>query len=94
MNYKDNILSLGFSDIARLIISSPKGVQELKFGSDGTYNAYIVSSDMVIPNHYSHIMSCEGWMKVYDDEGLTWEKYADKIDIFRAGDFGCILKVQ
>ena len=35
----------------------------------------------------------KAWLKIYDDEGLTEDYSADKIRVYRAGDFGCIIQL-
>ena len=94
---------IGDSDIAALIfVGTTKNGLEAKildFGCDGRYNAYIVDENAKIGDHYSLEMEYEtssgfkAWLKVYDDEGLTADYTADKIKVYRAGDFGCIIQL-
>ena len=50
-------------------------------------------------DHYTLEMEFEtssgfkAWLKIYDDEGLTADYSADKIKVYRAGDFGCIIQL-
>ena len=87
---------IGDSDIAALIFVK---ANILDFGCDGRYNAYVVDENAKIGDHYTLEMEFEtssgfkAWLKVYDDEGLTADYSADKIRVYRAGDFGCIIQL-
>ena len=89
---------IGGSDIAALILVGYKdknGVvtELLKFGSDGDYNAYMVpEKDVEIGKHYDLIAEFDGWLKIYDDDALTFKVVADKILVYRAGEMGCIIQ--
>ena len=63
------------------------------FGEDGCYKAYIVTEDTEIGSHYSKVASFTDWMKIYDDDEKTFEKKAKKINVYRAGEFGCIIQI-
>lgn len=88
---------IGDSDIAALIFvgTTKDGLKAniLNFGSDGRYNAYVVDENAKIGDHYTLEMEFETWLKIYDDEGLTEDYSADKIRVYRAGDFGCIIQL-
>ena len=92
--YKDyEVKLLGSSDIASLILAGADGVSYLDFGSDGSYSAYVVDDNAIIGEHYKLIASFDYWLRVYDDEGLTATFKASKINVYRAGDFGCIIQL-
>lgn len=94
---------IGDSDIAALIFvgTTKDGLKAniLNFGSDGRYNAYIVDENAKIGDHYTLEMEFEtssgfrAWLKIYDDVGLMADYKADKIRVYRAGDFGCIIQL-
>lgn len=73
----------------------------LNFGSDGDYRAYIVDMNTPIPYCYEKIYTGSGRLKIYDDYryrvGIA-TKYndadEDEINIYRAGNFGCIIQVS
>ncbi len=98
-NYKDfEKQYIGSSDIATLILVSCKGEEGLKteqlhFGEDGSYNAYIVDADTEIGSNYRKVTTFNHWLKIYDDEELTYKVDAKEINIYRAGDFGCIIQI-
>lgn len=80
----------------------------LKFGGDGDYSAYLTSDRQEIPPHYSLVAEyeCEmsfgdkttskvkTWLKIYDDHNLVAEIVAKKIEVYRAGDYGCLIYVE
>jgi hypothetical protein len=65
----------------------------LDFGEDGVYGAYIIDENTEIGSHYSKVATFNDWLKIYDDDELTYKVYAEEINIYRAGDFGCIIQV-
>lgn len=91
---------IGGSDVARLIICDAVDTKRLNFGSDGSYFAYFVDGDCLIPDNYrlvyespkSELMDTV-WVKIYDDDGLTQTLEGQKIKIYRSGDFGCIIQI-
>lgn len=98
-NYKEfEQQFIGGSDIATLILVGHRGEKGLKtmplyFGEDGSYKAYIVDAETEIGSHYRKVETFNHWLKIYDDERLTYKVYAKEINIYRAGDFGCIIQV-
>lgn len=88
---------IGSSDIASLVLvgCDADGLKSefLNFGEDGEYRAYIVGSYTEIPEHYKHVYTFECWLKIYDDEELTYSERAKEFNIYRAGEFGCIIQV-
>ena len=88
---------IGSSDIASLTIVAPRDhdgslAESLDFGIDSNYFAYIVDSNAQIGDHYKLVQSCKYWMKVFDDQELTLDLHAATINIYRAGDCGCIFQ--
>ena len=90
-NYKNAKIYAGESDIAALTAVGSGGPQFIRFGEDGSYTAYLVDGEE-IPEHYTKAAEFEYWLKIYDDRELTIEIKADKIEIYRAGSFGMIIK--
>lgn len=87
---------IGSSDIAALIVVAPtkEGLSSkiIEFGEDGNYRAYIVDGEAEIESHYELVFECKSWLKIYDDEELTFKESGSRFKIFRAGDFGCIIQ--
>ena len=95
-HYKDfKKVYLGNSDIASLIAQDADGVTEIKFGADGTYEAYECLGDNVqIDEHYKLVHQAKQWLRIYDDDECTYlrcYKEYRNCDIYRAGDYGIIL---
>lgn len=92
--YKENKCFIGASDIASLTLRSPMEASTLDFVEDGFYYAWIVDDPTVtIPDHYKKVYECDHWLKIYDDSELTKEFNGKHIEIYRAGDFGCLIRV-
>lgn len=88
---------IGSSDIASLTVVAARAngdqlAQSLEFGIDSNYFAYLVDSNAYIGDHYKLVQSCKCWMKVFDDDELTLKLNAPIINIYRAGECGCIIQ--
>lgn len=95
--YKDfERINIGASDIASLTIRAGTEVKSLNFGTDGSYYAYIVTDPAQIGAHYTRVASFNSsWIKIYDDEGKTFEKHVDgtkTINVYRAGNVAAIIE--
>lgn len=90
-NYKNKMAFVGESDIAALVAVAPGGPSFIRFGEDGSYKAYIVE-DEIVPEHYTKVAEFNYWLRIFDDNELTLEITAPKIEIYRAGSFGMIIK--
>lgn len=90
---------IGDSDIAALVARGPGinctpiNLAEINFGEDGTYMAYIADDDAEIGAHYRKVFECDSWITIYDDNSCTFRARADHINIYRAGEFGCIVQL-
>lgn len=99
MNYYKNYMKeyIGASDSARLLIEgvNDEGIMEVKrlnFGEDGSYNAYIVDAKCEIPSHYQLQFSFNDFILINDDFGRVAKCESQKINIYTAGSFGCIIQ--
>ena len=96
-SYKEyNKKHIGNSDIARVLIDSWNGLKYLHFAQDGNYEAYMVDDNAEIGAHYKKVAEYTDWLKIYDDTGLALSLHHQgaKYEIYRAGDFGCIIKTE
>lgn len=97
MSYKDfEKKYIGESDIAGLTFTgfTENGVEAhfLKFGADDAYEAYVIDGeDVKIGEHYKKVLSFKSWMNIYDDYNFINTFKADRIDVYRAGELGCII---
>ncbi|MBO5008001.1 MAG: hypothetical protein J6D26_04135 [Clostridia bacterium] len=94
-NYKEcKKVSIGCSDMGHLVLNFPQGVQRLCFDEDGAYSAYVVEDEkIIIPEHYKKQVSCTSWLRVYDDTGLAVKFEGARIEVYTAGNFGCIVRL-
>lgn len=93
-SYKEyNRVYIGGSDCASLVLRAPEKVQLLKFMEDGDYMAYLVDENAEIGAHYEKVFTATSWISIYDDNGLTFEANAEEINIYRAGNYGCIIQL-
>lgn len=98
-NYKDfPKVYIGSSDIASLTVRAGGDVTALNFGEDGAYYAYIVTERAEIGEHYKKMFSTPShWIAIYDDDEKVFtrrDKDAQRINIYRAGEFGCIIEFE
>lgn len=103
-NYKDfGKEYIGSSDIATLILvgcrddnDTEEGlkIKELRFGGDGAYTAYIVDETAEIGKHYQLLDTFYYWLKVYDDNQVTFEVFCDWAKVYTAGAYGCIIQIK
>ncbi|MFG6393085.1 MAG: hypothetical protein K1W24_02680 [Lachnospiraceae bacterium] len=98
-NYKDfEKIYIGSSDVAALILAGcyqEEGLktQTLHFGEDGSYEAYLIEGeDVTIGSHYKKMATFNHWLKIYDDNKKTFSMRAKEINVYRAGDSGCIVQ--
>lgn len=84
---------LGASEIASLTVRFPMQVNMLHFGEDGRYTAHIITEAQEVPAKYKKVADGTHWCKIYDDEELMAEFRADKIEIYRAGGWNCLIRL-
>lgn len=89
----ERIHNLGSSDRALLNIELNDGTsRSLHFGEDGDYSSYIVKNDeAIIPNYYKKVLTADKKITVYDDFEKCAVIKAPKIEIYRSGNFGCLI---
>lgn len=89
---------IGSSDSARLEVIHTTENGRLKsylnFGEDGDYKAYVVDEKCVIPDTYELICTFEGgYVNIFDDSWNHVFIEGETVQIYRRGDFGCIIKI-
>ena len=98
MNYKNVQKNIGASDVASLIMSGcgeggSVKLDLLKFSEDGSYSAYIIYDDAEVPDHYRLVAEFKTWLKIYDDDRMTAHFKAERIEVYRAGQRGCLIRL-
>lgn len=88
---------IGESDIASLVMvgfgENEVESKMLHFGGDYAFFAYIVDGDAEIGEHYEKVATFTHWFKLYDDTGRTKSFTGREINVYRAGEMGCIIQV-
>jgi hypothetical protein len=95
--YKDESHYLGYSDIASIIVRTVNKLEEVHFGGDGDYSAWIVRGDSAkIPSHYHPVFedASAGWLDIYDDHERTMHELCDACTIYRAGGYGILIHIK
>ena len=68
-------------------------VQQLYFGEQGSYYAYIITDPKIkIEDKYTKVHTFNQKLLIYDEHLMRFSIYADEINIYRAGDFECIIQ--
>lgn len=94
INYKEYPkMFIGESDNASLTVRFPDQARMLHFGEMGPAHAYVVDENAEIGDHYKLIHAGRYCVKIFDDNGLTFEACADSILIYRAGNGGCVIQL-
>lgn len=91
MNNTQRKANLGTSTCRQLVLRTPEQVALLNFTADGPYEAQLVGEQTALPEEQL-VLSGSGWLRIYDDEELTFLAWADKIRVYADGDNAC--KVQ
>lgn len=97
-SYKDfSKIYLGESNIASVVMvgCQPQGgakAELLRFGEGGSYTAYFVTKDIPITEHYEKVFEFRSRLAIYDDKNYIGVVKAEKIEVYRAGEFGCVIK--
>lgn len=94
INYKEYPKhNLGEAANASLTVRFPDQARMLHFGEMGPAHAYVVDENAEIGDHYKLIHAGRYCVKIFDDNGLTFEACADSILIYRAGNGGCVIQL-
>ena len=80
MNKKHKKIYIGTSARRQLVLCMPRQAALLNFTADGPYEAQLV-------------LSCSGWLRIYDDKELTFLVNADEIRVYADGDNICKLQL-
>lgn len=88
---------IGSSDIASLTLVGMTAdgltAKFLHFGEDGSYEAYIIGEkDVEIGAHYEKVAAFKLWMSIYDDSCLVARFCGSEINVYRSGNYGCIIQ--
>lgn len=86
---------IGSSDGAALTLRIGGELFDLRFGQDDAYSAYVCMVDdpaeVEIGTHYTKVASGTHWISIFDDYFLCFKARARQIEVWRAGQMGCII---
>ena len=66
----------------------------LNFSAIGAYKAYVVrGTDVSIGSQFEEKFIFHDWLRIYDDNGLTYKTEGSLIRIYQAGGSECIIQI-
>lgn len=93
MNNTQRKANLGTSACRQLVLRTPEQVTLLNFTADGPYEA-LLASDSAALSEEQLVLSGSGWLRIYDDEELTFLAQADQIRVYAEGDSSCLVQLD
>lgn len=93
MNNTQRKANLGTSACRQLVLRMPEQVTLLNFTADGPYEALLASDSAALPEEQL-VLSGSGWLRIYDDEELTFLAQADQIRVYAEGDSSCLVQLD
>lgn len=92
--------SIGSSDDAFLIAAGEKVSETdvyivsnpILFSAGGKYYAYMVDGSVKLPPYFQKVFECDSWLRIYDNNGVSYSDIGGHYEIFRAKDAGCIIR--
>lgn len=93
MNNTQRKANLGTSACRQLVLRTPEQVTLLNFTADGPYEALLASDSAALPEEQL-VLSGSGWLRIYDDNELTFLAWADKIRVYADGDNSCLVQLD
>ena len=93
MNNTQRKANLGTSACRQLVLRTPEQVTLLNFTADGPYEALLASDSAALPEEQL-VLSGSGWLRIYDDEELTFLAQADQIRVYAEGDSSCLVQMD
>jgi hypothetical protein len=93
MNNTQRKVNLGTSACRQLVLRTPEQVVLLEFAADGPYEAQLVGEQMELPEEQL-VLSGSRWLRIYDDNELTFLAQADQIRVYAEGDSSCLVQLD
>ena len=93
MNDTQRKVNLGTSACRQLVLRTPEQVVLLEFAADGPYEAQLVGEQMELPEEQL-VLSGSRWLRIYDDNELTFLAQADQIRVYAEGDSSCLVQLD
>lgn len=75
------------SDIASVILRSPREIKELGFGFDGDYYIRLIDDcpDIEVPDYYRQVFTASTWLWIYSDFERVAKIEGNTIEVYQAG---------
>lgn len=83
-------VDIGSSARRQLVLRTPEQVALLNFAADGPYTARVVLGETEQPQGQPALTG-SGWLRIYDDEELTFLAQADRIRVYADGANACLV---
>ena len=93
MNKTQKKADLGTSACRQLVLRTPEQVTLLNFTADGPYEARVAVDDEKLPFEHP-VLTGSGWLRIYDDNELTFLAQADQIRVYAEGDSSCLVQLD
>lgn len=92
-------IRLGYTDIGAILFAGLDDDNNLcsmyiSVGSDGEFTGLLTTNKAEIPPNYDYILTSWYWLKIYDDNSLTFSKYATTIEVYQNVDLSIIILVN
>ena len=84
---------LGTSACRQLVLRTPEQVMLLEFAADGPYTARVAVDDEKLPFEQP-VLTGSRWLRIYDDNELTFLAQADQIRVYTDGDSSCLVQLD
>lgn len=84
---------LGTSACRQLVLRTPEQVMLLEFAADGPYTARVAVDDEKLPFEQP-VLTGSRWLRIYDDNELTFLAQADQIRVYADGDSSCLVQLD
>ena len=93
MKSKRETIHIGTSARRQLVLCTPEQAALLNFAVDGPYEARLVGEQAELLAEQP-VLSGSGWLRIYDDEELTFLARADKIRVYAGSDNTCLVQLD
>lgn len=92
-------IRLGCTDIGAILFTGLDENNHLRaayvsVGGDGEFTGLLTTNKAEIPPSCDRIFTSWHWLKVYDDDSLTFNKYATTIEVYQHASLNIIILVN
>lgn len=92
-------IRLGCTDIGAILFAGLDENNHLQaayvsVGGDGEFTGLLTTNKAEIPPSYDRIFTSRYWLKVYNDNSLTFSKYATTIEVYQHTSLNIIILIN